>query len=113
MANTLTNAFSRHSATLMASGKVWSPAASVPVADLQRRRRAVRPATNQWSSAGTLTAARYLHSATLLPTGEVMLIGGTTTGFTYLASGELIDASVPAWSNGTPAGQGAISIRPP
>src|SRR5262245_1572122 len=39
------------------------------------------PATGMWSRAGNLGIARYLHSATLLPTGQVLVAGGAGAGF--------------------------------
>ena len=35
------------------------------------------PAANTWTSAGALAAARYGHTATLMPNGKVLLVGGT------------------------------------
>jgi len=67
-----------HTATLLADGKVLvvggesgvgihtTPLASAELYD---------PASGTWSSAGTLSFARYEHTATLLPNGEVLIAG--------------------------------------
>ena len=34
------------------------------------------PATGSWSSTSSLGAGRYAHTATLLPSGEVLVAGG-------------------------------------
>jgi hypothetical protein len=46
------------------------------------------PATNTWSAAGSLAIARYVHTATLLPSGKVLVAGGSD-GTVALASAEL------------------------
>jgi hypothetical protein len=37
---------------------------------------AAHAATNTWSAAGSLTTARFFHTATLLPSGQVLVAGG-------------------------------------
>jgi hypothetical protein len=55
---------------------------------------------NAWTSAGTMTANRYLHTATLLLSGRVLVAGGSN-GSSVLASTELYDPATNGWS---PAG---------
>jgi N-acetylneuraminic acid mutarotase len=55
------------------------------------------PATNTWSAAGTLATARYAHTATLLPSGKVLVAGGYSDG-NILSSAELYDPASNTWS---------------
>ncbi|WP_386068231.1 YDG domain-containing protein [Tahibacter sp. UC22_41] len=56
------------------------------------------PTANSWSTAGTPAAARYLHTATLLPSGKVLVAAGGGGG-TTLASAESYDPAANAWSS--------------
>jgi N-acetylneuraminic acid mutarotase len=56
------------------------------------------PASNTWESATSMAQARYLHTATLLATGKVLITGGTT-GSTRLASAELYDPAANTWAS--------------
>src|SRR5207253_3188850 len=51
------------------------------------------PTTDTWSATGSMTAFRGAHTATLLPTGTVLVAGGLGQ-----ASAELYDPSVNGWS---------------
>lgn len=55
---------------------------------------------NIWSSAGTLTTERYKHTATRLPSGKILVVGGTSspTGATALDSSEIYDPVTGLWS---------------
>jgi hypothetical protein len=55
------------------------------------------PASNTWSAAGTLAASRYFHTATLLPSGKVLVTGGWN-GSSDVISPELYDPSSNNWS---------------
>src|SRR5436190_13139890 len=46
-------------------------------------------ASGTWRAAGDLGPARFLHTATLLPNGQVLVAGGTLDNFVTLASAEL------------------------
>ena len=50
-----------------------------------------------WSGAGNLESPRIIHTATLLPTGEVLLTGGKHEE-NYLASAEKIDPTTGVWT---------------
>jgi hypothetical protein len=59
------------------------------------------PTTNIWSVVANTLAARYGHTATLLPNGKVLLAGGThyfTGTSTTIPSAEIYDPSANAWS---------------
>jgi N-acetylneuraminic acid mutarotase len=91
-----------HTATLLPSGKVLvvggtsngENGASVSTAELYD------PDTNTWSSTASLTTARKKHTATLLPSGKVLVVGGTSLSWGQsLSSAELYDPSTGTWSS--------------
>src|SRR5687767_10608314 len=49
-----------------------------------------------WTTAGALTQARYIHTATLLANGKVLVVGGYNNG--ALASAELYDPATDVWT---------------
>ena len=53
-----------------------------------------------WSPTGDLNAGRYLHTATLLPDGKVLVAGGTSSGrcCTPTSTAELYDPITGTWS---------------
>jgi hypothetical protein len=53
-----------------------------------------------WSSAGTLSTARYDHTATLLPNGNILVVGGRSspTGSAALATAEIYDPATGQWA---------------
>ena len=53
-------------------------------------------AAGTWSAAGSLNTARYAHTATLLPSGEVLFAGGSN-GSNCIASAELYDPFANTW----------------
>ena len=55
------------------------------------------PASGTWTATGSLTTARYGHTATLLPNGKVLVAGGYN-GLGYLASAELYDPASGTWT---------------
>lgn len=94
-----------HTATMLLSGKVLvagggdslcltcSPYASTELYD---------PAGGQWTPAGNMTIGRMGHTATLLPDGRVLVVGGagpsTTVAAGPLASAEVFDPATGAWT---------------
>src|SRR5690349_5571235 len=52
----------------------------------------------QWTLTGNLNVGRFDHAATLLPSGKVLVTGGTTTSNTVLASAELYDPVAGTWA---------------
>ena len=60
------------------------------------------PASTTWTGAGALGTSRYDHTATLLPSGQVLVVGGGgSTRGDPLASADLYDPASNAW---TPTG---------
>ena len=60
------------------------------------------PATDSWNVTGNLATARYVHTATLLPSGQVLVAGGGQGNSSNpIPSAELYDPSTNAWSGAT------------
>lgn len=77
----LATAREEHTATLLANGKVLIVGGESPVtggSGLQATTTAeiYDPSTGQFSATGSMTGARSLHTATLLPSGNVLVAGG-------------------------------------
>ena len=56
------------------------------------------PASGTWTLTGSLNTARYLHTATLLPNGMVLVAGGLDSGLNALDSAELYDPASGTWT---------------
>ena len=94
-----------HTATLLPNGKlllaggannnsgIYVCPASTEVYD---------PATGAWATNGSLTTPRAEHTATMLPSGKVLVAGGNYfrygNGWTCLSSAELYDPAGGAWT---------------
>ena len=52
----------------------------------------------RWTTTGSMTSPRQGHTATLLSTGKVLVVGGTSNGTTALASAELYDRTTGTWA---------------
>jgi hypothetical protein len=61
-------------------------------------------ATATWASTGLLNLGRYSHTATVLISGKVLVVGGYMT-FSYipLATAELYDSAAPALARWSPS----------
>lgn len=92
-----------HTATLLGNGKVlvvggaWTGGvgSNVCVANAEL----YDPATNSWTSAGSLVTARTDATATLLVGGKVLVTGGNNGLGTAIATAELYDPATNAWSS--------------
>ncbi len=56
------------------------------------------PSTGTWTGAGNLTNSRRWHTSTLLPSGKVLVVGGSSIGGT-LSSAEIYDPSTGTWTD--------------
>ncbi len=56
------------------------------------------PSANTWTNVVSLNIARYHHTATLLPSGKVLVVGGY--GYGYLTSAEVYDPAQGPWAPG-------------
>jgi hypothetical protein len=97
-----------HTATLLSNGKVLIAGGD----GINNNSRVILanaelydPAAGTFAATGSMTTARNQHTATLLPSGKVLIAGGADSGITYLASAELYDPAA-----GTFAATGSMSV---
>ena len=57
-----------------------------------------RPNGGTWTFTGSLNTGRFLHSATLLPNGMVLVAGGLDGNFHAIGSAELYDPASGTWT---------------
>jgi N-acetylneuraminic acid mutarotase len=91
----------RHSATRLDSGKVLVAGGFTGNSPIYWRNSAelYDPATNTWASTGRLSMPRGDHTATLLDSGKVLVVGGVSTS-EYPTYAELYDPATGTWSHG-------------
>ncbi len=97
----------RHTATLLPNGKVLVAAGTFfgpnNIPQTLASTELYDPVSGSWSATGSLATERFDHTATLLPDGKVLVVGGTNTNGT-VATAELYDPAIGAWSpTGAPA----------
>ena len=56
------------------------------------------PSAGTFSTTGSMTTRRFNYTATLLPTGKVLIAGGMDTTTTYLSTAELYDPDAGTFS---------------
>lgn len=100
----LAEARNQHTATLLPDGRVLvtggigSDPAGAPLASSEL----YDPTTGTWSNTGFLQTARSTHTASLLPNGQVLVVGGYGLNQQILGSAELFTLTPPAASNPIP-----------
>ena len=107
---------STHTATLLKNGKVLaaggysaSPFSSARLSSAE----IYDPTTGMWISTGTLSVARNAHTAVLLQSGKVLIVGGFDDTTSSLSSAELYDSgdSVPVYA-GAKASYSGLFYQP-
>jgi N-acetylneuraminic acid mutarotase len=101
-----------HTATLLPNGKVLVSGggidgrgtASINAAEVYD------PASGTWSATAPMAAARFGHTATLLPNGKVLVAGGYN-GSSDLASAEVYDPASGTWSAAAPMASPRPGLR--
>ena len=98
-----------HTATLLPNGKVlvvggggFPCSGNFCYSTVNGSTELYDPATGTWSLTGSLIQRRVGHSATLLPNGQVLVVGGYNYGydigfFAYVNSAELYDPTTESW----------------
>jgi hypothetical protein len=71
---------------------------TLPPASAQDYERTDAVAAPHFATTGSLAAARGFHTATLLPSGKVLVAAGQDQNFGVLASAELFDPATGTWS---------------
>ncbi len=93
-----------HTATLLTNGKVLvaggalaSSLSSSSAGVTTKTAELFDPATGQWQTTGDMRIERESHTATLLPNGKVLVVGGVNNN-SYLNTAEVYDPATGAWS---------------
>jgi hypothetical protein len=95
-----------HTATLLANGKVLvagGRSATGPPFTNHSSAELYDPITEEWTLTGSMTTARWSHSATLLPNGKVLVAGGftdpvSTPNQPVTETAELYDPATGTWT---------------
>lgn len=96
----MSNERSKHTATLLPTGKVIVVGGLITAAQTQQALSSAElydPTTGLWTATGTLSGPRFDHTATLLPNGRLLVVGGRNNQ-TVLDSAELYDPVTGTWT---------------
>lgn len=96
----LTTARYSHTTTLLPNGKVLvagGTGVGSGIGSFLRSCELYTPGPGTWTSTGSMVSARTNHTATLLPNGKVLVVGGVVVN-TYLKTAELYDPATGTWS---------------
>ena len=91
-----------HTATLLPNGKVLVAGGSTPTAPecpsgcIASSAELYDPSTGVWTATGAMSSPHMLNTATLLPSGEVLVVGGD--GFHIASRAETYDPVTGQWS---------------
>lgn len=89
--------------TLLPNGKVLAAAGASIGADnfldAMSSAEVYDPVTSRWTITGSLKTARFMHTATLLLNGKVLIAGGADINNNSISSSELYDPVMGAWTN--------------
>ncbi|MBI1765148.1 MAG: hypothetical protein HYR56_27365, partial [Acidobacteria bacterium] len=91
----------KHTATLLPNGKVLVAGGLVSLNQAQVALSSAElfdPSTGLWTATGAMSLPRYNHTATLLPNGRVLVVGGQANQ-TVFNNAELYDPVTGAWTN--------------
>lgn len=99
----LTMSRAKHTATLLPNGKVLVAGGMVGTSgglttQVTASAELYDPVSGRWSATGSLTTARWGHTATLLADGTVLVAGGFDGAGTAMASVELYNPATGIWS---------------
>ena len=89
-----------HTATLLPSGKVLVAGGcnGTACATVLNQADLYDPATGTWTATGSMTAVRAAHTATLLPSGKVLVAGRSSDPAAAANSAELYDPATGTWT---------------
>ncbi len=88
-----------HTATLLPNGRVLVTGGRVGAVgnSVTSSAELYDPAAGRWTTTGSMSANRWLHSATLLPSGKVLVAGGADASVVEQSSAELYDPESGTW----------------
>lgn len=98
----LDNARSAHTATLLSDGTVLVIGGKNSAGEALNSVVLYTPAVSgpgTWTAKTNLTTARYAHTATLLPDGKVLVVGGKNTAGDSLTDVTIYDPGTNLWAN--------------
>jgi hypothetical protein len=106
---TMTTPRAQHTATLLPNGTVLVAGGATSMygsgGPALASAEIYNPTAGTWTPTGNMTTARYLHTATLLPNGTVLVAGGSQTipngtgaGGSPIATAEIYDPTTGTWS---------------